>query len=120
MAKKCHNHRLHANPCPVRKGHKVEIISEPIFYGDLVYKFKRIVGKSNFSDQFKKIVKRYIHHIYINCWFPLYRWSVMKKKTDNQYPPPTQYLEIGGGGVLVTCIYITEHMQTGNQQLMWI
>ena len=26
-------------------------ISEPIFYGDLVYKFKRIVGKSNFSDQ---------------------------------------------------------------------
>ena len=35
-------------------------ISEPIFYGDLVYKFKRIVGKSNFSDQLKKIVKRYI------------------------------------------------------------
>ena len=35
-------------------------ISEPIFYGDLVYKFKRIVGKPNFSDQLKKIVKRYI------------------------------------------------------------
>ena len=35
-------------------------ISELIFYGDLVYKFKGIVGKSNFSDQFKKIVKRYI------------------------------------------------------------
>ena len=35
-------------------------ISEPILYGDLVYKFKQIVGKSNFSDQFKKIVKRYI------------------------------------------------------------
>ena len=35
-------------------------ISEPIFYGDLVYKFKRIVGKPNFRDQFKKIVKRYI------------------------------------------------------------
>ena len=29
-------------------------------YGDLVYKFKRIVGKPNFGDQFKKIVKRYI------------------------------------------------------------
>ena len=26
-------------------------ISEPIFYGNLVYKFKRIVGKPNFSDQ---------------------------------------------------------------------
>ena len=35
-------------------------ISEPIFYGDLVHKFKRIVGKPKFSDQFKKIVKRYI------------------------------------------------------------
>ena len=35
-------------------------ISELIFYGDLVYKFKRIVGKPNFSDQFKKIFKRYI------------------------------------------------------------
>ena len=27
---------------------------EPIFFSDLVYKFKRIVGKPNFSDQFKK------------------------------------------------------------------
>ena len=35
-------------------------ISEPIFYCDLVYKFKRIVGKPNFSDQFKKIIKHYI------------------------------------------------------------
>ena len=35
-------------------------MSEPIFNGDLVYKFKRIVGKSNFSDQYKKIEKRYI------------------------------------------------------------
>ena len=35
-------------------------LSESIFYGDLVYKFKLIVGKPNFSDQFKKIIKRYI------------------------------------------------------------
>ena len=35
-------------------------ISEHIFNGDLVNKFKRIVGKPNFIDQFKKIVKRYI------------------------------------------------------------
>ena len=34
-------------------------ISEPIFYGDLVYKFKRIVGNPYLSDQLKKIVKRY-------------------------------------------------------------
>ena len=36
------------------------LVSEPIFYGDLVYKFKRIVGKPDFSDQFKNIVKRYL------------------------------------------------------------
>ena len=42
------------------KTHLQPGISEPIFYGDLVYKFKRIVGKPNFSDQFKKIVKRYM------------------------------------------------------------
>ena len=34
-------------------------IPEPIFYGDLVYNFKRIVGKPNFSDQFQNIIKRY-------------------------------------------------------------
>ena len=38
--------------------------NEVIFYDDLVYKFKRIVGKPNFSDQFKKIVKRYIRVAY--------------------------------------------------------
>ena len=33
-------------------------ISEPVFDGDLVYKFQIIVGKPNFSDRFKKIIKR--------------------------------------------------------------
>ena len=28
-------------------------LSEPEFYGDLAYKFKRIVGRADFSDQFK-------------------------------------------------------------------
>ena len=32
----------------------------PILYVDLVNKFKRIVGNPNSSDQFKKIVNRYI------------------------------------------------------------
>ena len=43
------------------------VITEPIFYGDLVYRFKRIVGKSNFSDQFKKITKRYKGGTWISC-----------------------------------------------------
>ena len=47
-----------------------------------------------------------IHHIYINCWFPLYRWSVMEKQVTSTPPIPGN----GGGGVLVTCIYITDHL----------
>ena len=34
-------------------------LSEPEFYGDLVYKFKKIVGRADFSGQFRKIIVRY-------------------------------------------------------------
>ena len=34
-------------------------ISNPEFYGDLVYKFKKIIGNLNFSDLFRRIVKRF-------------------------------------------------------------
>ena len=34
-------------------------LSEPEFYGDLVYKFKKIRGMTDFSDQFRKIIIRY-------------------------------------------------------------
>ena len=34
-------------------------LSEPEFYGDLVYKFKKIVGTADFSDQFRKIIVHY-------------------------------------------------------------
>ena len=34
-------------------------LSEPEFYGDLVYKFKKIRGMTDFSDQFRKIIMRY-------------------------------------------------------------
>ena len=34
-------------------------LSEPEFYGDLVYKFKKIVGRAEFSDQFRKLIVRY-------------------------------------------------------------
>ena len=36
-------------------------LSEPDFCGDLVYKFKKIEGRADFSDQFRKIVVRYKH-----------------------------------------------------------
>ena len=34
-------------------------ISEPEFYGDLVYRFRKIVGKSNFSEETRKLITRY-------------------------------------------------------------
>ena len=34
-------------------------LSEPEFYGDIVYKFKKIRGMTDFSDQFRKIIMRY-------------------------------------------------------------
>ena len=34
-------------------------LSEPEFYSDLVYIFKTIEGRADFSDQFRKIIVRY-------------------------------------------------------------
>ena len=34
-------------------------LSEPEFYGDLVYKFRKIIGKNDFPYHFKKIIVRY-------------------------------------------------------------
>ena len=34
-------------------------LSEPGFYGDLVYKFRKIIGKYDFSYHFKKIIVRF-------------------------------------------------------------
>ena len=59
-------------------------ISEPIFYGDLVYKFKRIFGKPNFSDQFKKIVKRWIR--------VGYNLDIMRQSACLVFNPITVYI----------------------------
>ena len=37
----------------------LEGLSEPKFYGDLVYKFKKSIGKNDFPYHFKKIIVRY-------------------------------------------------------------
>ena len=34
-------------------------LSEPEFYGDLVYKFNKLIGNNEFSFQFRKIISRY-------------------------------------------------------------
>ena len=37
----------------------IQGLSEPEFYGDLVYKLKKIVGSNNFSAPFIKIISHY-------------------------------------------------------------
>ena len=34
-------------------------LSEPEFYGDFVYKLKKLIGRNDFSFQFRKIITRY-------------------------------------------------------------
>ena len=42
-----------------RSKHRLWGLSEPEFYGDLVYNFKKLKGKNDFSFQFRKIITRY-------------------------------------------------------------
>ena len=41
------------------KTHLYKGLSEPKFYGDFVYKLKKIVGSNNFSAQFIKLISNY-------------------------------------------------------------
>ena len=43
-------------------------MSEPVLYAKFVYKFQRIVGKPNFSDQFKDVIKHYKIRIPLDCF----------------------------------------------------
>ena len=44
----------------VRKKLMQQGICNPEFYGDLVYKFKKIIGNPNFSNLLKRIVIRFM------------------------------------------------------------
>ena len=47
-------------------------LSEPEFYGDLVCGFKKIVGRADVSDQFKRIIVRYKR---VGCGVDIMWWS---------------------------------------------
>ena len=51
---------------------------------------------------------------------PMVSWGIKTDLSvmDKQVTITPINQEMGGGGVLVTCIYTTDHMKTGNQQLM--
>ena len=62
--------------------HETQI--EPRFrHGDLVYKFKRIVGKPNFSDQFKTIIKGWFKYILFDQSL-LHRYNIKEVGSDSK------------------------------------
>ena len=79
-------------------------LSEPEFYGDLVYKFKKIRGMTDFSDQFRKIIMRYkcigynvnvmrqsaclvINPITVDCYAVLLNCSPVDRASDFMMAP---------------------------------
>ena len=55
----CHSSYSHSKAYIGLKSLLPQGLSEPEFYGDLVYKLKKIVGSSNFLAQFIKIISHY-------------------------------------------------------------
>ena len=80
-------------------------LSEPEFYGDLVYKFKKKnVGRADFSDQFRKIIVRYkrigyninimrqsaclvFNPITVNNFASLFNCTTMGRASDSMMAP---------------------------------
>ena len=52
-------------------------LSEPEFYSDLVYKFKKVVGSNNFSGQIIEIIsydKKIGYYINVHAWWSTQSW----------------------------------------------
>ena len=79
-------------------------LSEPEFYGDLVYKFKEKVSRADFSDQFRKIIVRYerigyniniirqsaclvFNPITVNNFAPLFNCTPVDRASDSMMAP---------------------------------
>ena len=58
-----------------------EGLSEPEFYGDLVYKFKKLIERNDFSFHFRKTITRY------RC--KKYNLNVMRQSTCLVFNPIT-------------------------------
>ena len=52
---------------------------KPEFYGDLVYEFRKIIGKNDFPYHFKKIIVPYKKRDYnIDVWDRLRAWLLIQ------------------------------------------
>ena len=54
-------------------------LSKPEFYGDLVYKFRKITGKNDVPYDFKKIIVHY-KKISYNMFCDIYFWLLIQSR----------------------------------------
>ena len=95
-------------------------LSEPEFYGDLVYKFKKIVGRADFSDQFRKIIVRYkrigyninimrqsaclvFNPITVNNFASLFNCTLVGRASDNDGPDIKLFILVSLGRSFFVC-----------------
>ena len=81
---------------------------KPEVYGDLVYKFKKIRGMTDFSDQFRKIIMRYtrigynlnvmrqsaclaINPITVDGYATLFNCMLVDRVSDSMMAPTSSY-----------------------------
>ena len=58
-------------------------LSKAEFYGDLMYKFKHIIGKNDFPYQFKKIIVRYnkwLQHRFLQAFMGKMIFLIISKR----------------------------------------
>ena len=95
-------------------------LSEPEFYGDLVYKFKKIVGRADFSDQFRKIIVRFkrigyninimrqsaclvFNSFTVNNFASLFNCTPVGRASDNDGPDIKLFILVGLGRSFFVC-----------------
>ena len=83
-------------------------LSEPELYGDLVYKFRTTMGRTDFSDQFRKIIIRHKHIGYdlnvmrqsaclvinpitVDNFAALFHCTPVNRASDSMMPPTLSY-----------------------------
>ena len=80
-------------------------LSEPEFYGDLVYKFKQIVARADFSDQFRKIIVRYKQCLTQSRLITLLPSLIARRWVgrQTQYPDIKLFILVGWGRSFFVC-----------------
>ena len=75
-------------------------ICNPEFYGDLVSKFKKIIGNQNFSNLFKRIVNRFK-----SVWYTL---DIMRQTACLVFNP----IMVEGYAALLSCTAVVQALDS--------